>query len=275
MFSIMNVRRSAKYFLTRWTWTQTDPHMPVNMDFWQAIAEWLVPKFSSLFKFWAGTITTAGDIIWDGTNWYDGFLATAQQLTVSSASALDTNWGTGAWNILIFWLDDDLKEQSEIVVLDWTNPVLTQKTYKRLNRGIIIEWWSLAKDPITGANQGLITVAWNVGGEEMIIIQPNKGQTLMCIYTVPAGKTLYVTWVWASLWSGKEARISFKFRNCETEDCVFSTKYDIQLFENSVTQTLETPLQVPEKTDILVIWTASVGSVEISASFGWRLVDNI
>ena len=54
---------------------------------------------------------------------------------------------------------------------------------------------------------------------------------------------------------------------------MFSSKYDLILYENSVSQNLKIPLRVPEKTDIVVTGKTDVGTVTCTASFGGYLIE--
>lgn len=224
------------------------------------------------FKFGRNTsIGSAEEVVWDAGGNYT-FLSTAEYINVSSTSSSDANGDVGAWNVIINGLDENFNEQSETVVLDGTTPVQTQKQYLRLFRAFVIE--SGNTSVIGGANQGDISFISDTTTTLQAKILEHNGQTLMAIYTVPAGKTALITGGTFAIGQGKECVFKGKFRNCSTENCVFSDKYSVELFESAFFATFPTPLPVPEKTDIVITGQNGATTVTASASFALVLVDN-
>ena len=193
-------------------------------------------------------------------------------MDIVSDDPLDTALGTGARTIVIFGLDTNFEEILELVVMDGTNIVTTLQSFIRIFRALVLT--SGSNDPIDDANKGNITIT----GHDSSILQAkmldNNGQTLMTVYTVPAGKTAYVTGASLSCGQGKECLFKAKIRNGPTSEHAFSIKFAIDLYQNSYFGTFENPLQVPEKSDAL--WTAqtSVGTIDATASYGLILIDN-
>ena len=249
-------------------------------DFGFNIARWLVKNTWSLFKFGAWTIWTSETIIRDGGDWYGWFLTSPVKADIVSSSANDTANGTGARSIIIYWLDGDNLEQSEVITLNWTTIVQTIKTYNIIFRALVLTWWSAWIAGVNGANQWDITITktgWNPATTLDLFakILQYKWQTLMTPYRVPSNKTLYVTGISWSVWQWKSCRLSFKFRNLAlANNGAFSTKYDLELYENAITQDLFTPLAVPGWTDIIVTGKTWVSTVDVTASFGGILVAN-
>lgn len=93
-------------------------------------------------------------------------------------------------------LDGDYLEVSEDIVISGANQVGTQ-LFKRVNRAFI-----------SGAttNAGNIDIeAGAAGGTTVARIQEGYGQTLMSMFTVPAGKTAYIHRITATAQDGKDA----------------------------------------------------------------------
>lgn len=163
-------------------------------------------------------------------------------------------------------------EQNEVVILDGTTDVTTTKKYLRLFRMMVIN--SGTNSSVTDANKGNISARTQDGDTIIAQIQATNGQTLMAVYTVPSGKTAYITGVGASVGQGKQVYLKFKARNYNTNRGAFSTKYTLDFYQQSINQSLYTPLMIPEKTDISVTASTTSGTIDVSASFGMILIDN-
>ena len=248
------------------------------------VAEGINTTKTPLFKYGAGNVTTTETVIWDGGNGYNGFLSSPTTLDVRSTSGLDVfGTGTGAWTLLVWGLSaTDSTEIFETFQLNGTTTVSGDSSFIRVFRALIVNGGALAQNAVNGANQGDINIfvdgGTSIPSDLMARINEHKGQTLMCIYTVPKGKTLYVTGISGGAGTGSvftlnEATLSYKFRNSTTNGA-FSTKYDLILYENAVSQSLRFPFEVPEMTDIVVTGVASAGNSNVTASFAGYLKDN-
>ena len=241
-------------------------------DFFLNISRGKIPGFSTEFKFGRSIAVGAIEsIIWDGGGNYT-FLTVAEKMDIVSDDPLDTALGTGARTIVIYGLDANFEEILELVIMDGTNIKTTQQSFIRVFRSLVLT--SGSNDPIDDANKGNITIT----GHDSSILQAkmldNNGQTLMTVYTVPAGKTAFVTGASLSCGQGKQCLFKAKFRNGPTSEYAFSIKFSLDLYQSSYFGTFATPLRIPEKTDAL--WTAqtSSGTIEAAASYGMILVDN-
>lgn len=134
--------------------------------------------------------------IWNGGDEYTAFNATsAETISIVSDSSDDVNTtGTGARLIQVFGLDGSLNEISEVVELNGTTPVLTVNSYIRCSIAGII---SAGSD---NHNVGEITGNQSATTANVFFVMPEtSNRTLICAYTVPAGKTAYVKSGFASL----------------------------------------------------------------------------
>jgi hypothetical protein len=123
-----------------------------------------------------------------GTDWapiweYDRpytYLPTAQQLRVWSNSASDTNV-----TVAIQGLDENYVPITETITLNnGTTGVMTQRSYFRINS------MNVTQLPM---NVGNISIGNSAKTIECATIMPDAGRSQMCIYTVPAGYTFYLT----------------------------------------------------------------------------------
>ena len=114
---------------------------------------------------------------------------------------------TGASILHIYGLDANMEEQEEFVVLNGTNNVATANTYYRINRMHID---GAASRTVT--NVGDISATAQTDATITAQINAGNGQTGTTVYTVPKGKTAFITNVYANLVRGKSAVASMTLR---------------------------------------------------------------
>jgi len=105
-----------------------------------------------------------------------------------------TTISSGAAVIHIFGLDGNLNPQQEFIVTNGTTVVPTVNEYYRIYRMHV----DGAKNR-SYTNIGVITATSNVNSTVTAQINSGNGQTLMAIYTIPAGKTAYMTNFYAGI----------------------------------------------------------------------------
>ncbi len=121
----------------------------------------------------------------------------------------------------------------------------------------------------SGTNEGNITAS--IGGNNVARISGgNGGQTLMAVYTVPAGKKGYIIKFQGSLSKNQEAQ--FMIRTRDSVGGAWQVKGMFGTFSNSVGYDYPVPLEVTEKTDIEIRAKAGATS-ECGAIFDIILVD--
>jgi hypothetical protein len=89
--------------------------------------------------------------------------------------------GTGARTLRIQGLDSSYNFAEETVDMDGTTTVTTTQTFLRVFR------MSVETAGSTGNNEGTITVTYTGGSDVAATISQGNGQTLMALYTIPAG----------------------------------------------------------------------------------------
>jgi hypothetical protein len=226
-----------------------------------------VEGVSYIEKFGRSSDIPNGDTVtlWDGNTIYD-YVDTATTVTVTSNKSDDAPGGDGAHNVEIQGLDTDYN-----VVLEDVNLGATSTTeFLRVFRVRVKHSGS------HGTNWGDITVAG--GGKTLAIIDggpnngPGVGQTFMCVYTVPAGKTAYLT-QW-SVSSGKQnADTLAKFMSRPFDNGSWNTKDIVEIQANNYIKDYKVPLKFTEKTDIEVRAFSDTGSTAAS-TFNLILIDN-
>jgi len=165
---------------------------------------------------------------------------TAAAVSIVSTSANDAAAGTGARTVEIQGLDADYNLQTSIVTLNGTNAVTTgSDTYIRVFRMKVLTAG-------TGeTNAGNLTAS--IGGSNVAQIGAGNGQTLMAVYTIPAGYRGYLTKFQASLSKNQEAQIQVR---AKTSTGAWQTKGLFGTFANTIEYKYEIPLEFEEKTDI-------------------------
>jgi hypothetical protein len=222
------------------------------------------PEWGYVTGIAAHTLTIAGGFSSGGTG------------TNRAYSVVDKSAYTGAQAVRITYLDDDYAEHQEIVILNGTTAVDTVNTnFFRVNSFRVIATG-------TGGNTvGNLSLRADGGSPTYSYILVGYTRARNIQYTVPAGKTLYVT----------QFTMSFGSVNANTY-CRLYTRANIDnatgfhtgsLFYpysevivgggSTVSVELVTPTRLPEKTDIKVSGIASNTGVAFVALRGWIEVE--
>lgn len=213
------------------------------------------------------------------TVWAQGglysYLSVATVLKVSSSSTADDSAGTGARTVQLFGLDANYDEINETVTLDGQTAVNTTKSYLRINRMIVRSAGSGA------TNAGVIyagtgTVTTGVPANKYATIAVGDNQSLMALWTVPAGYTLYVAQTdvtLATTQNNKYATVSLVARPLGE---VFQVKDRFVKAESQTTITYSFPLRFEEKTDIeyRCIGDSAGADIAISAAIDGVYIKN-
>ena len=200
-------------------------------------------------------LTSSYEPIWDGSTTYT-YNSYAQVLKVTSDDAAD-NTAT----IEVQGLDSDYNLAYETLTVgggDGTTKFI------RVFRAV------MKTHPTEVENQGAITIA-NDSDVALAKILETNGQTLMTLYTVPLGKTAYLTHFMGTVDKSNDA--IFQIRSRKLNGNIFNVKAQFGTFAAPVTYEYEVPLVFTEKTDIEI--RAKAGStMGGGATFDLVLIDN-
>ena len=239
------------------------------------IAGGLVDGYSAIHKF--GRNPNVGNIpetIWMHGGLYS-YLDVGSDSTVYaySASSDDGPGNDGAHTITVQGLDNDFNLIEETITV---NGAASTASFLRVYRAFVATAGALR------ANDGnvLISTAASGGGTVLADIgvigsgtTTGLGQTQLALYTIPAGKTGYLsTWNVGVAPMNNSVTVTLLARELDG-NAPFRTKDIIDIVGGYTTQNYSIPLRFPEKTDIEVRGTGDTGSV-ISSSFDIVLVDN-
>lgn len=242
-----------------------------DIDFYLAVAKGDFTGYSNISKFGRNPNIKSSDYetIWDGSNLYPWPTA-AETLNVTSSDANDTSAGTGARTIEIEGLDTNWAVQTETVTMNGTSNVTTSNAFLRVHRVRVVTAGS------TGVNEGTITctntTSSNVIGQ-ISLGSSGFGQSLMALYTVPAGKTAYL--INFDFSSSKDNEHTFRImaRDNAVTDAAWSTK-EFASARGGFNDFRKLSIQkYTEKTDLDFQAIASAASAA-SGGFELILIDN-
>jgi hypothetical protein len=226
------------------------------------IARGLVPGASVVHRMGYNTDCDQDvETIWTGGELYpwSAFDGGASQLSVISSTTDDTGEV-----IAIEGLDANYNPLRELVTLtdDGNDPtaVTTQSSFIRVFR-----MYGTSNGGVVG------TVTAKVGATTVGHILEGKGQSLMGIYTIPAGKTGYLLCGDASISKNGDGLIEMKVRYFQ--DGGFLSAHVAELYNNSYRYDFSAPQRLPEKTDIDVRFTAINKNFKVTCAFDLILVD--
>ena len=200
------------------------------------------------------TIWTQGEVSGDQlAPWKD--MADAGVVTVTSI-------GIGAsgdtTDVTLEGLDAEYNFKSETLTLAGTADVVGTKTWHRINRMYMV----------TETNVGSITAT--VDGDIVSSIKAGRGQTLQAFYTIPAGKTGYLTHMQVSSNKNQAVEASLFVRPFGG---AFRVTGGTMLYQMEHTIHYSSPIPITEKSDMDFRAIGAANGV-LSASFDLILVDN-
>jgi len=248
--------------------------MAVQEPYELQVSKGQVVGASSLYKFARNPdINSTEETIWEhGGNYV--FPTSAAVRYVSSSDANDTNGGTGANKVRVFGLDANYALIEEEVELAGQTQVATSLSYLRIYRAYV----TLAGSGGTAAGTVYVADSGASAGVPTGNVYANLGtsnQTLLGVYTVPAGKTLYLDDVnFTAAISQANANATIKFNTRDFGSNVFRTIVITELQSGTYIDKFEYPQPIYEKTDIEVRAVATSSNNPITVSWQGVLIDN-
>lgn len=242
------------------------------------LARGFVGGQSTIHKFGENPSITASsteDINFPGViNW----LTAATTVRVKAGgNAADASGGNGARSITIQGLDENFVDASEDVIMNANGTLAsdaTTTTFIRVFRAFV-----LTTGTYTGTNTGDIVVENSGGGTDLVTIAAGIGQTETTAYTIPAGKTAYLSRVGAEVDAAKAVDMKmFQRQDADNISAPFTSKRLIIEFPALIgpaERAFDAYPMFPAKTDLW--WTGTTGSgaaPAAEADYDLFLVDN-
>lgn len=225
------------------------------------IASGRVLKTSSIHKFGAtnamsqnqtGTVWDVDDTLYPWSS-----LSSATQLTVPAVNAADNGHV-----ISLQGLDANYNIIDEDVTVSSTGSVTTSQSFIRVYRAF----------DKTGTNTA--NIDFQVSGTTVLCITAGKGQTLMAIYTVPAGYTAYIMQGTCTVQAGADATGEMFVRYFGQDSFRVGHSFEVSGTGGQYFYPFATPIRIPEKSDIDVRARVRSNNARITAAFDMVLVEN-
>lgn len=186
---------------------------------------------------------------------------------VLSSSANDTTAGSGAQSIIVNSLTTDYIQQTEVVALNGTTPVVLSNTHFRPDGAVALP---------TGAGQenaGDITIRVSGGGATRQFIPAGFGASQDTHFTVPAGKTLIGLRILSVFPKNEDGILEGSIMPFGTNTWIRSGRFSI--YQNILDIPFIAKPIALEKTDIRYqVNSTNVGPIVISAVLEFELRDN-
>lgn len=201
----------------------------------------------SINKFgYTGTDVNGSSTVWDGNGTTASYPYPANGVvSITSSAGGDTGKA-----IEVQGLDDAFNQVTETVPVGGTGSV----TFSRVFRASVVGT----------THAGAVSI--NIGGSLAAVIQAENGQTLMALYTIPAGKTGFLLQFQGS--ADKAAAVKFKLFAGNNLKGQWGTQGG-----NPVTYNYPIPIKFPAMTDIRVD-VETTSNCGCGAIFDILLVDN-
>ena len=217
------------------------------------VARGQIPGHKHIFTFGVNpTVQNVEETVWEGGGLYV-YPSSAVAMTIASASGATANGVI----ITISGLDSDYNEQSETVTLAGSGTATTAKSFIRVNRGFVAG----SQAPV-----GVITVA--NGGVTYAYINGDN-QTLMAVWTVPAGYEGFITQLDVTVLTEQNNKFGNIRLVTREPGGVFRTQEAFSVEQGPIQLPYSIPVRIPEKTDIeyRAIASGSQADLRVSAAF--------
>jgi hypothetical protein len=209
------------------------------------------------------------------------FATSAQTIRIKAGgNAADTAAGLGVQKITVDGLDENWNEISvDIVTAGSSASAATTELFYAVNKV-----YSKEVGVFRGTNTGNIIIENTTTGTELAYVAATLGTTEQCVYTVPAGKTAYITKIRVSV--GQSDSADVRLEHIENGDDITGTggtftsaqkvEWEIEDFSGARDFKLDTYLKFDEKNHIYFEAQRITGSgtAQVSVDFEMYLITN-
>ena len=225
------------------------------------VSRGLVDGHKRVFKFgYNGEIQDVEETIWDVGGLYAYPSSAVTMTATSSAGASDENV-----EVTIQGLDTNYAELSETVTLNASGTATTTGSFLRVYRAFVSS---------SSASSGNISITNSSTTYAYISIADQ--QTLMALWTVPAGYTAYLFQIDTTAFTIQNNKVATIRMLTREVNGVFRTQNKFDLFAGSYHQDITCPQPIPEKTDIefRAIADSSNADLRVSSTFDIIYIEN-
>ena len=232
-----------------------------SFPYFLQVSRGLIAGHKRVFKFgYNGDIDDSEETIWDVGGLYAYPSSAVTMTATSSSGATDENV-----EVTIQGVDASYNELSETVTLNSSGTATTTGSFLRVYRAFVSSGT---------ASAGSITIA--NGGTTYAYISAADQQTLMALWTVPAGYTAYLFQVDTTAFTVQNNKVATIRMLTRELNGIFRTQNKFDLFEGSYHLDITCPQPIPEKTDIefRAIADSSNADLRVAASFDIIYIEN-
>jgi len=225
------------------------------------VSRGLVTGHKRIFKFgYNGEIQNVEETIWDVGGLYAYPSSAVTMTATSSAGASDEDV-----EVTIQGLDTNYAELSETVTLNASGTATTTGSFLRVYRAFVSS---------SSASSGNISITNSSTTYAYISIADQ--QTLMALWTVPAGYTAYLFQIDTTAFTIQNNKVATIRMLTREVNGVLRTQNKFDLFEGSYHQDITCPQPIPEKTDIefRAIADSSNADLRVSSTFDIIYIEN-
>jgi len=216
-------------------------------------------------------LTTTQETLWPNSSEYAFPTAKGQLEVVSSDNTQDKANGTGALTVEVNYLRDDYSEGSVTLTMNGTAAVATGASHADIWR---VNSFHVKTTGTNLAPVGNLTLRGASGGATYGYIPAGKTRARTAVYTVPLGKTLYITSFGASAVGIKYVLFTLH-ANCDPDTLallqrgLFFPLAEVALMDTAYNKLLDIPLRLPATTDFKVSATAEAAAIGTCHLRGW------
>lgn len=207
---------------------------------------------------------------------FAGFLTAALPVRIRAGGNVnDTAVGTGARTVSITGLDASCNVISETVTTAGASAsAATAQSFFRVSLARVVTSGTYTNG-VNDANIGAIVIE-TTSGASMTTILAGVGQNQAAIYTVPAGKTAYLTRLYCSARTPCSFRVAIR-PNADVVVAPFSAKRltdEVSNITGGFLYDFRVPLRLEAKTDVwITCFKETGGTTQVSAAFDLVIVN--
>ena len=177
---------------------------------------------------------------------------TAGTLSIPAVNASDNDK-----SVVLVGLDNDYLELTETVTVSSSTATTTTQSFKRIFRAYVTNG--------SATNVGDISI--QKGGTNVARIKAGKAQTLMAVYTVPAGKTGYLLKGVCTCQSNADASGNMFIRYFGQDSFRVGHSFEVSGSGGQYLYDFGIPVKIPEKSDIDVRASVRSNNARVTAAF--------
>lgn len=225
------------------------------------VSRGLIDGHKRVFKFgYNGDIDDSEETIWDSGGVY-AYPSSAVAMTATSSSGASDS----GVKVTIQGVDTNYAEVSEEVTLNASGTATTTQTYLRVYRAFV-----------SGGTASAGNITITNSSTTYAYISSSDQQTLMALWTVPAGYTAYLHQIDVTAFTVQSNKIATVRMLTRAHDGVFRTQNKFDLAEGSFHQDITYPQPIAEKTDIefRAVADSSNADLRVAATFDIIYIEN-